>query len=42
MLDGMSRAKALLLPSYGENSELVIFRISDGQLDEIVPNRTKL
>jgi hypothetical protein len=40
--DGMSQARALLVASYGENSVLAISRITDSQLDEAVPNRTKV
>jgi len=40
--DGISQARALLVASYGENSVLAISRISDSQLDETVPNRTKV
>jgi len=40
--DGISQARALLVASYGENSVLVISRIIDSQLDETVPNRTKV
>ena len=39
--DGISQARALLIASYGENSVLAISRITDSQLDETVPNRTK-
>ena len=40
--DGMSQARALLVASYGENSVLAISRIYESQLDETVPNRTKV
>ena len=40
--DGMSQARALLIVSYGENCVLAISRITDSQLDETVPNRTKI
>jgi hypothetical protein len=36
------QARALLVASYGENSVLAISRITDSQLDETVPNRTKV
>ncbi len=39
--DGMSQAKALLVASYGENSVLAIFRISENHLKETAPNGTK-
>lgn len=40
--DGMSQAKALLVASYGENSVLAIFRVTEDQLEEAAPNRTRL
>ena len=40
--DGISQARALLIASYGENSVQAIFRVIDSQLDETVPNRTKV
>ena len=40
--DGMSQARALLVASYGENSVLTLSRVNDSQLDETVPNRTKV
>jgi len=40
--DGISQARALIVASYGENSVLAINRITDSQLDETVPNRTKV
>lgn len=40
--DGIYQARALLIASYGENSVLAISRITDSQLDETVPNRTKI
>ena len=40
--DGISQARALLVACYGENAVLAISRITDSQLDETVPNRTKV